>query len=382
MNRMLMTIILAAALAAGCIEGPGGGSAATLTAKAGDDVTLMMGEGVTLTANATGGTQPYLYRWSLQDQPDASTLSFTENVTDRILDVAALTEQGPYMFRIRITDSTGATDTDFVVVNVAAPIGLSATSDAALSVVGESTKLGVDFVDSTGLENLTYSWEVIRGDATFSDPAVRSPDVTLSTDDTAEFRVTVTGELNGIVSTDTSEVVLVGVSSATPRVVISNSGGVTGDIVMELFTEESPLTCANFLRYVDDQAFDGVIWHRVVSDFVIQAGAFVRVGGEITESGSVRDPVVSEAPNGLSNTREFVSMALRGQDADSGSNQFFINLKDNSSLDNGTPPFAPFARVVEGMDVVDEIAAVEVADEEQFMDVPVDDIVITTIRRQ
>jgi len=377
-----MTVILANVFAAGCIEGSGGGSAPPLTAKAGDDVTLMMGEGVTLTATTDGGVGPFLYRWSLEDQPDASTLALTENLTDRMLVVDELTEQGRYLFRVRITDSAGATDTDFVVVNVAAPIGLTATSDTALRVVGESAQLGIEFADTSGLENVTYLWEVTRGEATFSDPAVQSPEVTVTSSDTVELRVTVTGEVDGIPATDTSEVIIVGVPNAMPQVVIANSGAVTGDIVMELFTEESPLTCANFLRHVDDQDFDGVIWHRVVANFVIQAGAFERVDGQIADTETARDPVPSEAPNGLSNTRAFVSMALRGQDANSGTNQFFINLGDNSSLDNGTPPFAPFARVVEGMDVVDEIAAVQVGNEGQFMDVPVDDVVITSIRRQ
>lgn len=377
-----MIAILVGASAAGCTTGPDGGSTSPLVADAGDDVTLMMGDGVTLTAKAAGGTQPYLYRWSLQDQPDASSISFTEDVTDESLVVESLTEVGRYLFRIRITDSTGTTDTDFVAVNVAAPIGLTATADAALRVVGETSQLGVDFADTSGLENVTYLWEVTRGEATFSDPAIQSPEVTIMSNDTVELRVTVMGEVDGVLATDTSEVVIVGVPNTMPRVVISNSGAVTGDIVMELFTEESPLTCANFLRYVDDQAFDGVIWHRVVADFVIQAGAFERVNGQIVDTETVRDPVVNEAPNSLSNTLGFVSMALRGQDPDSGTNQFFINLGDNASLDNGTPPFAPFARVVEGMEVVDEIAAVDVANEGQFMDVPVDDIVIDSIRRE
>ena len=77
-------------------------------------------------------------------------------------------------------------------------------------------------------------------------------------------------------------------------------------------------------------------------------------------------------------------MALKGEDADSGSNQFFINLDDNSSLDNGTPPFTVWAQVVSGMDVVDDIAAVDVHTDSgtSMTDVPVDDVVMETIRRQ
>jgi peptidyl-prolyl cis-trans isomerase A (cyclophilin A) len=168
-----------------------------------------------------------------------------------------------------------------------------------------------------------------------------------------------------------------------PRVQIENSGGVTGNVVLELLTEAAPNTCANFLRYVDDQFYDGIVWHRVVSGFVIQGGAYERKDGTLEERAGVRDPIASEANNGESNVRGTVAMALRGQDADSATNQFFINLVDNTNLDTGPPPFTVFARVVEGLDVVDQIGAVAVGTDagSGLEDVPVEDIVMAGVHR-
>lgn len=169
-----------------------------------------------------------------------------------------------------------------------------------------------------------------------------------------------------------------------------------GDILLELDPAEAPNTVANFFQYVEDGFYDDVIFHRVVSDFVIQAGAFVSLGaGEDPrlQEKEPRDPILSEAGNGLSNLRGTIALALRGSDADSGNSQFFINLTDdNTFLDNGTPPFTVFGRVIDGMDVVDAIAAVQTGtfnatvldspDPSSFSDVPVDDVTIIEARRE
>lgn len=167
-----------------------------------------------------------------------------------------------------------------------------------------------------------------------------------------------------------------------------------GDIVIEMMPAAAPRTVANFLQYVDEGHYNGIVFHRVVANFVIQAGAFQSRGAgaeprliEIQD----RDPIQSEANNGFSNVRGFLSMALRGQDANSGTDQFFINLKDNSSLDTGPPPFTVFAEVVDGLSVVDAIAAVPVGSATvqtltgqttTFTDVPVDDVTILSATRE
>jgi peptidyl-prolyl cis-trans isomerase A (cyclophilin A) len=139
---------------------------------------------------------------------------------------------------------------------------------------------------------------------------------------------------------------------------------------------------------VDDGFYDGIIWHRVGQSgdepFVIQTGLIEREDDELVPRDDLlRDPIASEAPNGQSNLRLTVAMALRGQDADSATSQFFISVTDNEFLDEGPPSFTVFARVVEGEDVVDEIAASEItSDPVAGNEVPVEDIVMTTIQRR
>ena len=166
-----------------------------------------------------------------------------------------------------------------------------------------------------------------------------------------------------------------------------------GDIVLHLETGAAPNTVANFLRYVDEGHYNNIVFHRVVPNFVIQGGAFRSLGAgadpRLTET-TAHAPISSEAHNGLSNVRGTVSMALRGQDANSATDQFFINLKDNTSLDNGPPPFTVFATVAEGLDVVDQIGQVATGTFNvqtnsgvfPFEDVPVDDVTIVSATRE
>jgi peptidyl-prolyl cis-trans isomerase A (cyclophilin A) len=151
-----------------------------------------------------------------------------------------------------------------------------------------------------------------------------------------------------------------------------------GDFTIELNEKEAPLSVANFLRYVDEQFFDGTIFHRIVPGFVIQGGGFTE---DMTQK-RTQPPVKNEADNGLKNKRGTLSMA-RTNDINSATSQFFVNLKDNDFLDNsrGNFGYAVFARVTEGMDVVDKIAAVETGRRRGFDDVPVDAVIMKSVRR-
>lgn len=152
-----------------------------------------------------------------------------------------------------------------------------------------------------------------------------------------------------------------------------------GTIVIELDEEAAPITSANFLAYANSGFYDGTdgmaatTFHRVVPGFVIQ-------GGGLTDTLQVKPtmpPITNESGNGLFNTRATLSMA-RTPDPDSATSQFFINLVDNDFLDD-PPGYAVFAEVVEGMDVVDAIAAVATADMPPYEDVPVDPVVIVSV---
>ena len=151
-----------------------------------------------------------------------------------------------------------------------------------------------------------------------------------------------------------------------------------GDFTIELFEKEAPESVANFTRYIDDGFFDGTIFHRIVPGFVIQGGGFTE---DMTQK-KTKPPVKNEADNGLKNKRGSLSMA-RTNDINSATSQFFVNLKDNDFLDHSRANFgyAVFAKVTEGMDVVDKIAAVETGRKRGFDDVPVDAVTMKSVRR-
>ena len=127
-----------------------------------------------------------------------------------------------------------------------------------------------------------------------------------------------------------------------------------GDIRIELYDANAPKTVDNFLTYVRDGFYEDVIFHRVIPGFVIQGGGFTQA----FERKQTRAPIPNESDNQLENERGTLSMA-RTSDPDSATSQFFINLSDNPPLDyrNGNWGYAVFGKVVDGMDVVDQIAA-------------------------
>jgi cyclophilin family peptidyl-prolyl cis-trans isomerase len=151
-----------------------------------------------------------------------------------------------------------------------------------------------------------------------------------------------------------------------------------GDFTIELFDKEAPESVANFTRYIDEGFFDGTIFHRIVPGFVIQGGGFTE---DMTQK-KTRPPVKNEADNGLKNKRGTLSMA-RTNDINSATSQFFVNLKDNDFLDHsrGNFGYAVFAKVTDGMDVVDKIAAVQTGRKRGFDDVPVEAVTMKSVRR-
>jgi peptidyl-prolyl cis-trans isomerase B (cyclophilin B) len=149
-----------------------------------------------------------------------------------------------------------------------------------------------------------------------------------------------------------------------------------GNITIELFENNAPLTTANVKQYVKDGFYDGTIFHRVIDGFMIQGGGF--------ESGMIkkdtRDPIENEASNGLGNDLGTIAMA-RTRDPHSATAQFFINVADNDFLNfksettNGFG-YSVFGRVSEGLEIVDAIKAVETTSMGGYSDVPVDEIII------
>ena len=161
-----------------------------------------------------------------------------------------------------------------------------------------------------------------------------------------------------------------------PVAVIETSAG---SIVVELFKDRAPVSVANFLQYARDKHYDGTIWHRVVPGYVIQGGGYTP---EMVER-PTRPPIQNEATNGLSNQRGTLAMA-RLRSARSATSQFYINLANNPALDHrGFAPddfgYAVFGRVLEGMDVVDRIAAVRTGSRGEMDNVPVEPVLIKSV---
>lgn len=149
-----------------------------------------------------------------------------------------------------------------------------------------------------------------------------------------------------------------------------------GDITIELNHKKAPVTAANFEQYVRDGFYDGVIFHRVIDGFMIQGGGF-EPGMVSKETGA---SIENEADNGLSNQAGTLAMA-RTMDPHSASAQFFINVSDNTFLDHTAKTtegwgYAVFAKIVDGMDVVNKIKGVKTTMTAGHQDVPADDVII------
>jgi cyclophilin family peptidyl-prolyl cis-trans isomerase len=149
-----------------------------------------------------------------------------------------------------------------------------------------------------------------------------------------------------------------------------------GSFLVELHREDAPVTCKNFLAYVEAGHFDGTVFHRVIPSFVIQGGG---LNADLSAR-KTRAAIKNEASNGLKNRRGSLSMA-RTNDPDSATSQFFVNLKDNPFLDpgRGNAGYAVFAHVMQGMDVVDKIAAVATATRGHHENVPVEAVVLESV---
>lgn len=152
-----------------------------------------------------------------------------------------------------------------------------------------------------------------------------------------------------------------------------------GDIELELYPDKAPITVENFVSYINDKFFDGLIFHRVIDGFMIQGGGFDdRLSQKQTKS-----PIKIESDNGLKNDRGTIAMA-RTNDPNSATSQFFINLVDNNFLNFRSPDvsgygYAVFGKVTKGMDVVDKIGTVPTGSFGYMQDVPKYLIQIETI---
>jgi cyclophilin family peptidyl-prolyl cis-trans isomerase len=174
-----------------------------------------------------------------------------------------------------------------------------------------------------------------------------------------------------------------GEQAPNPRILMKTSDG---DITIELFADKAPLTVQNFLQYAEDGYYNGTVFHRVISNFMIQGGGFTAA----LEEKPTREPIINESRNKLHNTRGTLAMA-RTNDPDSATAQFFINQRSNLRLDwsPGKDGYAVFGAVIDGMQVVDIIALSDTGSAQAqttrgpavFQDVPVKPVVILSVSR-
>ena len=166
-------------------------------------------------------------------------------------------------------------------------------------------------------------------------------------------------------------------SPGNPIVTLSTS---LGDITLELFKDRAPVSVENFITYVSERFYEGTVFHRVKKGFMIQGGGYTP---DLAEK-PTHPPIQNEATNGLRNLRGTLAMARR-MTLRSATSQFYINVADNRMLDHaGYSPaefgYAVFGRVLEGMDVVDRIAAVATTAAGEMEDVPVQPVIIKSVR--
>jgi peptidyl-prolyl cis-trans isomerase A (cyclophilin A) len=164
------------------------------------------------------------------------------------------------------------------------------------------------------------------------------------------------------------------VKPALPIVEIKTS---LGNIKLELYPKKAPLTVKNFLMYVKKKSYNGTVFHRVIAGFMIQGGGF----NKDLEKTAVEKPVKNEADNGLSNKLGTIAMA-RTMIVNSATNQFFINLKNNSFLDHQSERsfgYCVFGKIISGMDVLDKIAQVKTTSKNRYSDVPETPVIIKEI---
>ena len=146
-----------------------------------------------------------------------------------------------------------------------------------------------------------------------------------------------------------------------------------GNFEIELNKEKAPISVENFLSYVNEGYYNGLIFHRVINNFMVQTGGF----DQDMNQKQTKEPIKNEADNGLKNEKYTVAMARTGE-VDSATSQFFINTADNTFLDNGARDFgyAVFGKVVSGQETIDKINSVKTTTKGFYSDVPVEAVII------
>lgn len=366
----------------GNVEGPQGSTDLAVNATTDAPAVFEGTSSAVLTAEASGGTPPYLFRW---DQNGGPAVEISDE-TSATLTVSGLGEPGRYVFRVVATDAGGFRATDFVTVEVLSSV---TTSVPDFAIAGQPAGLSAEIASELAEPGIL--WEVTQGTATLDDPTSATPMLTTLAGGTVRLRLTITpaGVTEGGAATREFEVI--SVFDLHPRVNVQTN---FGDFVIELDGEAAPKHMVNFLLYADEGFYDGLLFHRnactdnpdagACDPFVLQGGGYHRVNGELILVPPTREPVAKENEKSPSNgTLYSVALALTGGDPNSGTTQFFVNLSaDNAFLD--AQGFTVFGQVVEGTNAVDAIVVtprVESSIISGEVSLPAEDVIIEQVAR-
>lgn len=339
------------------------------------------GRSVTLTAAPSSGTEPYAFEWTLEEGPESLDLG---GITTASFTTDLLLTPGDYVFRVTVRDALEFENT--ATVDVAVEEILTVES-AELALAGEPVELRAEV---EGAPNAAFAWTVTGGVGDVSEPNSSTTMLTTQGDANVTVRLDVTFSDDGESIALRRDVRVISLVDSLPVVRITTNFGAFD---LELDYDAAPGHVTNFLAYVEDRFYDGVLFHRNActenpvsgecEPFVLQGGGYKRVDEELEEVEPTRTAIESEADNGLTNGDLYtVALALSGQDPDSGRNQFFINLTDNSFLD--AQGFTVFGRVAEGTDVIDGMVAMERQTSPIIpgeVSLPVEDVIMQTVRR-
>jgi peptidyl-prolyl cis-trans isomerase A (cyclophilin A) len=379
---------------------PPAGERGTIATSAAAPPTALPGERVTLIASASGENADNSVKFSWAQIGGPGVALDNADHAAAAFDAPSLRANSLLKFVVTTSNAAGDVGRAEAQVEVAGDPNFQGngnvndnggTPGAALPIAdaGESRtveELETVFLDASGStgDGLSYQWRQTGGptitleDARTSQARFNAPNLDGQTQLVLDFELMITDRF-GRTSAAPVTITITPAEQAPdeehPRVRMRTD---LGNIIIEFDHTRAPLTVDNFLEYVDDGFYDNTIIHRVEPGFVIQGGGY----GPGLVVKQARDPIPNESNNGLSNDRGTIAMA-RTSDLNSATSQFFINLRDNTSL-NATQDangYAVFGMVVQGMTVVDQIASQETESRNGLQNVPVRDVVVLSVDR-
>lgn len=356
----------------------------TVELTASDDE-ILAGSRITLIADVGSDAIDPTFAWHLITGPDDVALDLSAETTSAITPPAFVVAGG-YTFGVTVTDSRDLEVAAEVTITVEPAVTIA---DPDLALAGSPIPLSATLdTDATGVTPL---WTVTFGTGTLTAADTLSPTLTTQNDESVIVQLALTiPSPDSTPVTVTEEVRVISITSLAPRMTIETN---FGEFTFELEAELAPGHTENILRYVDEGFYDGLLFHRNAcvenedtgecEPFVLQGGGYERIDGELELKMPTHPPVASESDNGLSNAELYsISLAFAGSNANGGATQFFINLNDNSFLDDLN--FTVYGRVVAGRDVVDAIAAMPRLDSPIIngeVSLPAEDVIMESVRR-